>query len=75
MLIMTARVRRDRQRVQIPADMNTVRAAGRDTAMRWRMHLREIVTGLLSRGYRVTAFNRADAANLPYYVLTQRHLP
>lgn len=64
-----------RVRVQVPADMGAVRAAGHDVAMRWRLNVRGVMTDLLSRGYRVTAFSRVNSGDMPYYVLTARHLP
>lgn len=64
-----------RVRVQIPADMSSVYAAGREPAMHWRMNVREVVSDLLSRGYRVTAFSRASGNDLPSYVLAARPKP
>jgi len=64
-----------RVRVQIPADMSTVLATGQDAAVHWRLNIREVMTDLLARGYRVTAFSRPDGDAMPYYVLTARHLP
>lgn len=63
-----------RVRVQIPADMGAVRATEPEAALRWRLNVREVMTGLLSRGYRVTAFSRAGENGLPFYVLTLRHV-
>jgi predicted GNAT superfamily acetyltransferase len=55
--------------VAIPADFAAVRQEGPDSAMRWRLAIREQVTDLLSRGYHVVGFNR-PANELPYYVLS-----
>jgi predicted GNAT superfamily acetyltransferase len=60
-----------RVRVQVPADMSAVRAAGQEAAVRWRLNIREVVTDLLSRQYRVTGFSRVGGNDLPYYVLTR----
>jgi predicted GNAT superfamily acetyltransferase len=60
-----------RVRVQVPADMSAVRAAGQEAAVRWRLTIREVVTDLLSRQYRVTGFSRVGGNDLPYYVLTR----
>jgi predicted GNAT superfamily acetyltransferase len=64
-----------RVRVQIPADMGAIRATEPEAAMRWRLNVREVMTGLLSRGYRVTAFSRAEGSDMASYMLSSRHLP
>jgi len=63
-----------RVRVQIPADMSAVLAAGQEASVRWRLNIREVMTDLLSRGYRVTSFSPTGGTDLPYYVLTSRQL-
>jgi predicted GNAT superfamily acetyltransferase len=64
-----------RVRVQVPADMGAIRAAENEAAMRWRLNVREVMTDLLSRGYRVTAFSRVEGVDMPYYVLASPHAP
>lgn len=54
-------------RVQIPADFEAVRAAGGDEAQRWRAVVRDAVTTLFARGYRLDAFDRGSAGQLPSY--------
>lgn len=58
----------DAVRVEIPADLAAVRREGPDASMRWRLAIRETLTGLLARGYRVVAFERPAGA-LPCYLL------
>jgi predicted GNAT superfamily acetyltransferase len=55
-------------RVEIPADFAAVRQEGADAAMRWRLAIRETMTDLLARGYRVVAFDR-PAGGSPCYLL------
>jgi predicted GNAT superfamily acetyltransferase len=62
----------NRLRVQIPADLAAVRRAGDDRAMRWRLQVRDVMTSLLSRGYRVTGFHRTEGNTFPYYLLERR---
>jgi predicted GNAT superfamily acetyltransferase len=54
-------------RVQIPADFEAVKAAGGDEALRWRTVVRDAVTTLFARGYRLDAFDRGAAGDLPSY--------
>jgi predicted GNAT superfamily acetyltransferase len=42
--------------VEIPPDFQTLKAADRNLALRWRMHTREIFQRLLEQGYLVTDF-------------------
>lgn len=58
--------------VQIPEDFGAVRAASDDDALRWRLQIREVVTALLARGFRVTAFHRPAAGSAPFYVFERR---
>jgi predicted GNAT superfamily acetyltransferase len=51
-----------------------VLAAGQEASVRWRLNIREVMTNLLSRGYRVTSFSPTGGTDLPYYVLTSRQL-
>lgn len=55
-------------RVQVPADFGSVHRQKAGNALRWRLVLREVMTGWLRAGYRVTAFIRPDDA-LPWYRL------
>lgn len=61
-----------RVRVEIPEDFGAVKAAGNDAAMRWRLRVREIVTALLSRGFRVTGFHRPPGGSPAFYVFERR---
>jgi predicted GNAT superfamily acetyltransferase len=56
-------------RVQIPRDVATVHADGREVAMRWRLTVRDALVHYMGHGYRVTRFGRGDESTLPYYVL------
>ena len=58
-------------RVEIPADFADVRREGADASMRWRLAIRETMTDLLARGYRVVAFEK-PAEGSPCYLLSQR---
>ena len=42
--------------VEIPPDIQAMRAAEPDLALRWRRHTREVFTALFARGYLVTDF-------------------
>ena len=55
-------------RIQVPADFSSVHKQGPSIAMQWRLVLREVMTGWLGTGYRVTAFMRPDG-DLPWYRL------
>lgn len=58
-------------RVQIPFDVAQIRRQGGDLAMAWRLTVREVVTMLLARGYRVVGFDRGTADRLPAYLLVR----
>ena len=58
-------------RVQIPPDIERVLAAHAAAALAWRLATRDAFLHYLSRGYRVTAFDRGDADRLPSYELTR----
>ena len=58
----------DAVRVEIPADFAAVQQEGADASMRWRLAIRETMTDLLARGYRVVAFDR-PAGGSPCYLL------
>jgi len=61
----------DAVRVEIPADVAAVRRDGAEASMRWRLAIRERITDLLGRGYRVVAFER-PASGSPCYLLTHQ---
>ena len=61
-----------RVRVEIPEDFGAVKAAGGEGAMEWRLRFRELITGLLAHGFRVTGFHRPASGSAPYYVLDRR---
>jgi len=62
----------DRVRVQVPSDFGAIRDQGDDTAMRWRVLVRDVLTELFARDFEVTGFHRPDAGALPCYVLERR---
>jgi predicted GNAT superfamily acetyltransferase len=55
--------------VQVPVDFSAVQKEGRAIAMRWRLVIREIMTGWLGAGHRVTAFVKGTPSVLPFYRL------
>jgi predicted GNAT superfamily acetyltransferase len=60
----------ERVRIQVPYDINAVAAAGGDAALAWRFSTRDAFLHYLTRGYRVTAFDRGSDQELPAYELT-----
>lgn len=58
-------------RVQIPTDLAEVRRQGDDMALAWRLTIREVMTTLLARGYRVAGFDRGTTDRLPAYLLVR----
>jgi predicted GNAT superfamily acetyltransferase len=59
-------------RVQIPADIQAVRAESAERAALWRRTTREAFLASLARGYRVVGFYRSRPAARGYYVLSRR---
>jgi len=61
-----------RVRVQIPADFSAISSAGTSAAMQWRLVVREVMTSLLEKGYRITGFRKTEDGALPFYILEHR---
>lgn len=59
-------------RVSIPPDIERVLTTDQAAALAWRLATRDAFVHYLSRGYRVSAFDRGDADRLPSYELTRR---
>jgi predicted GNAT superfamily acetyltransferase len=57
-------------RVQIPRDLAEVQRAGPESAMRWRLVVREVIQALMTRGYAATGFVRRTDS-LPFYLFTR----
>ena len=64
----TEAVPADAVTVEIPEDFAAVQKEGHESALRWRLAVRERMTDLLARGYRVTGFQRTPGAQ-PHYIL------
>lgn len=58
-------------RVQVPLDIDAVRRASLEQAIRWRDTTREAFVVALGQGYRVSSFARTAEAGPCYYVLTR----
>ncbi|MGD2154930.1 MAG: GNAT family N-acetyltransferase [Gemmatimonadales bacterium] len=58
-------------RVEIPADIQSVKRASLAAAESWRVTARRALTHYLGRGYRVTGFQRDREAGRCFYVLTR----
>jgi predicted GNAT superfamily acetyltransferase len=57
--------------VEIPADINSLKAKDINLALSWRLHTREIFTRLFIAGYLVTDFvNSPGDSPRSYYVLS-----
>lgn len=57
--------------VQLPRDIQAVRAAAPELALTWRHVTREALTTYLERGYSVTGFHRGADDELPAYVMSR----
>lgn len=62
-------------RVQIPSDVDTLRQHDPRALLAWRLTVREAVTALLARGYRVSGFSRSHGGDHPWYVFTRADAP
>jgi chorismate synthase len=58
-------------RIQIPEDIQAVRAESTDLAVRWRQTTRAAFVASLARGYRVIGFVRSRAEARAFYVLAR----
>lgn len=56
-------------RIEVPADIDAVRASSMDLAVRWRDAIRSAFTYYLARGYRVVGFLRDLEAGRCHYAL------
>ncbi|HEX7088835.1 MAG TPA: GNAT family N-acetyltransferase [Longimicrobiales bacterium] len=56
-------------RIEVPADIEGVRASSMDLAMRWREAIRRAFSWYLGRGYRVVGFSRELEAGRCHYAL------
>ena len=56
-------------RIEVPADIDAVRAVSLDLAVRWRDSVRRAFLWYLGRGYRVVGFSRELEAGRCHYVL------
>jgi predicted GNAT superfamily acetyltransferase len=57
--------------LEIPADINSLKAVDPDLALKWRLHVRELFNELFNSGYLVTDFIY-EPGEIPrsYYVLS-----
>ena len=58
-------------RVEIPHDIQSLKAVAPDVASEWRAATREVFQSYLDTGYRVVDFKRREDAGSSYYVLTR----
>ena len=58
-------------RVEIPRDIQALKAVVPDVAREWRVATRKVFQSYLDTGYRVVDFKRRDDAGSSYYVLTR----
>lgn len=56
-------------RIEVPADIERMRASSMDLAVRWRDAIRSAFSWYLGRGYRVVGFSRELEAGRCHYVL------